>query len=177
MPKISFYLIEEQTQKLIELLKAGKIDAAFLAEPVVDNNFQNHSLFLEDFFLALASSHPLANYESINFDDIKTESLLLLDEGHCLRDQALAICEQNEIKENQNFRATSLETLRYMVATGVGVTLIPKLACLPTKNLVYIPFDRDKPVRRIALYWRKSTSRQRLFQHLIDTVTSAIEIL
>jgi len=176
-PKIFFHLIEEQTQKLIELLKAGKIDAAFLVERVVDNNFQNYPLFSEDFFLALASSHPLACYESVNFDDIKTESLLLLDEGHCLRDQALAICEKNKIKENQNFRATSLETLRYMVASGVGVTLIPKLACLPTENLVYIPFYPDKPVRRIALYWRKSSSRERLFQRLTHTVTSVIKIL
>lgn len=159
-PKISFYLIEEQTNKLIDQLKEGKVDAAFLAEPVMEKDFQHTSIFVEEFLVATPKSDALSKLKSIKQTDLEDKNILLLDEGHCLRDQALDVCHKMRIQEHQNFRATSLETLRHMVASGIGITLMPKLACVPTKNIVYIPFHSAKPSRKIALYWRKASSKQ-----------------
>jgi LysR family hydrogen peroxide-inducible transcriptional activator len=174
-PKISFYLREEKTQILIALLKEGRLDLAFLAEPVLENDFQSQTVLTEPFLLAVAESDSLSQLASVKPADLVHKNLLLLDEGHCLRDQALSFCHQINVKENQTFRATSLETLRYMVASGLGVTLMPKLACLPTKNVVYIPFESAEPMRKIAMYWRKTSGKQRLFDAILKAMVYDIK--
>lgn len=172
-PKLSFYLIEEQTSVLIEKLKQGKIDAAFLATPIVEKNFKHAVLFEEEFFLAVPNAHPLAKHKVIKSCDLDHKNLLLLEEGHCLRDQALAVCHSMQAAETQNFRATSLETLRQMVIAGVGITLLPKLACSPSNALTYVPFCAPKPSRSIALYWRANTAKITLF----DQMTAKIKLI
>ena len=114
--------------------------------------------------MALPERHKLAKRERVQIADLEGETLLLLEEGHCLRDQALEVCSRVGAGESQDFRATSLETLRQMVATGAGVTLLPELATQgaygDARGVVVLPFAKPAPVRRIGAVWRKTTARR-----------------
>jgi LysR family hydrogen peroxide-inducible transcriptional activator len=167
-PKLSFYLLEEQTSVLVEKLKHGKIDAAILAFP--QENFSNMTLFTEEFFLAVPSVNALAKRKLLKLDDLEHKSLLLLEEGHCLREQALALCSSVHASETESFRATSLETLRHMIAAGVGMTLIPALACVPTRGVTYIPFAGQKPQRTMGLFWRGSSVKEKLLLEMASII-------
>lgn len=165
-PKLSFYLLEEQTASLVEKLKHGKLHAAFLALPVSEPGFNNMPLFAEEFLLAMGAAHPLSKRKTIQAQDLDSQNLLLLDEGHCMRVQALSFCQRVNASEASSFRATSLETLRHMVAAGVGITLMPKLACATSDEICYRPFKTLQPSRSIALFWRASTSKQEVLTAL-----------
>lgn len=169
-PKLSFYLIEQQSKVLLEQLKNGELHAIFLALPIADTNLQVQPLFSEEFFLCASNQHALANKKNIQEKDLNEQDILLLEEGHCLRDQALSYCHRIQAKETQSFRATSLETLRHMVSAQVGVTLVPKLACTENASLVYIPFKESKPTRSIGLVWRTSTAKQLLLGEVGDCI-------
>lgn len=173
-PRLSLYLLEEQTGSLLQKLTHGKIDAAILALPVTENGLQSLPLFTEDFLLAVPNHHAFAKKKSIQQEDLAGEQLLLLEDGHCLREQALSLCYRLQAKEHQNFRATSLETLRHMVAAGVGMTLIPQLACKKNDGIVYIPFKGIAPKREIGIVWRNSSARQQL---LNDIATQIKEVM
>jgi len=173
-PKLKFYLIEEQTQGLIEKLKAGKLHAAFLALPIPEKNIITMKLFDEEFLLAISKKHALARLKIINQSDLNNKNLLLLDEGHCMREQALTFCQKINANETQNFRATSLETLRHMVASGLGMTLMPKLACDNNKNITYIPFHSPKPMRSIAFAWRDTTAKSSLLTEMGEYIKSIL---
>ncbi len=95
-------------------------------------------------------------------DDLQDEDVLLLDEGHCLREQALEICKSSRAEANVNFRASSLETIRQMVAANMGVTLMPELAAEPLKGVKYLPFQEDEPSRRIGMFWHEGSPRREL---------------
>jgi LysR family hydrogen peroxide-inducible transcriptional activator len=165
-PKLRFYLIEAQTTVLIEKLKQGLLHAALLSLPATETSLSGSVLFEEEFLLALPAQHPLAKAKTIGPHDLDHKDLLLLEEGHCLRDQALAFCHILHANENQNFKATSLETLRHMVAAGVGITLMPKLACITSESLVYVPFRAPKPSRAVGIYWRPTSTKQVLLEDL-----------
>lgn len=165
-PKISFYLIEEQTAVLVEKLKKGEIHAALLAHPLSDKNLNETLLFEEEFLLAAPITHSLAKLKNIKQQHLENKNLLLLETGHCMRDQALALCHKMQAAETQNFRATSLETLRHMVSAGVGITLMPKLACTPSNSITYVPFTQSKPTRTIALYYRENTAKKLLLENI-----------
>jgi LysR family hydrogen peroxide-inducible transcriptional activator len=171
-PKLSFYLIEEQTAQLIEKLKQGKLHAAILALPVEDKTFSGKVLFEEEFLLTVPVKHPLAKLNKIKQQDIVDTNLLLLEEGHCMRDQALALCSTMHMQEAQNFRGTSLETLRHMVSAGVGITLMPKLACLSSSTVVYVPFSQPKPARSLGMFWRTTSSKQVLLEDMVKKLKS-----
>ena len=162
-PQLELLLIEEKTEVLIQQLRDGLIDAAVLAEPVTDEHFDALHLFTEPFVLALPENHPLSRQRTLGLPELATQHLLLLEDGHCLRDQALAVCALSGAGEKEGFRATSLETLRQMVAAGVGLTLLPMLAVQPpvpkSPHIRLLPFKNPAPTRRIALYWRKSSVR------------------
>lgn len=159
-PRLSLLLREEQTALLIDKLRNGQIDAALLALPVEENHFTTVSLFSEEFLLAVPEGHDFARRKSIDQKELAGEQLLLLEDGHCLREQALSFCYRLRAKENQNFRATSLETLRHMVAAGVGMTLMPKYACKNNDGIAYIKFKSPPPAREIGMIWRNSAARQ-----------------
>ena len=159
-PKLSFLLLEEQTASLLEKITQGKLDAAILAAPIANKRLQTNILFEEEFYLATPAAHPLAKVKSIRQQHLQDQPILLLEDGHCMRDQSLAICHRLNASETQGFRATSLETLRHMVTAGVGITLMPKLACQTSTMVAYVPFTDPKPVRTIGLYWRTNTARQ-----------------
>lgn len=168
LPRIKLVLVEEKTQVLIDRLNRGELDAAFLALPVQDPKLVEYPLFYDEFMLAVPPGHAFANHNRISQSALAGESLLLLEEGHCLRDQALDICHRVGMMESQDVRATSLETLRQMVKAGTGITLMPRIAITPDDTGIrYIPVD-PAPQRHIGLVWRKTTARQALLDILVS---------
>jgi LysR family hydrogen peroxide-inducible transcriptional activator len=173
LPRLELQLYEYQTQPLLERLRGGALDLGILALPIELDGLEARELYPEAFHVALPADHRLAKRASIRVDDLKDESLLLLEEGHCLRDQALEVCNR-VVHEKQDFRATSLETLRQMVATGSGVTLLPELASRgaygAARGVVIRPFARPAPVRHIGAIWRKTTARQPAIAAVCDVI-------
>lgn len=160
-PKLKLELAEEKTDIILEMLDQGRLDAGLLALPVEEHGMNIEVLFEEPFVTAMPSSHPLTDKQSINMKDLEGEELLLLEEGHCLRDHALAVCELSGAHERLDFHATSMETLRQMVAANAGVTLMPVLSVKPpiavTDNISLRRFNAPAPSRTIALVWRSSS--------------------
>lgn len=130
-PRLELLLIEEKSDQLMHQLREGRLDAALLALPLQDDQLHAEFLFEEPFVLAVPEGHPLSRHDSMTLDDLSEQRLLLLEDGHCLRDQALDVCHLAGAMEKSEFQATSLETLRQMVAANVGVTLLPLLAVKP----------------------------------------------
>src|SRR3954468_21790613 len=164
LPRLELMLYEYQTDLMLEKLHSGEIDVGILAFPVPMDGLDSHVLYKEPFTVAMPSHHKLAGRNSIRVEDLSHETLLLLEDGHCLRDQALDVCSTTPVHEKQDFRATSLETLRQMVASGVGITLLPELAGRGAygnaRGVVIRPFARPVPTRTIGAVWRKSTARR-----------------
>lgn len=173
-PKLTFHLVEAQTKFLVEELARGTLDTAILTLPVLESQFISFAFFEEEFLLAVPAHHVWAKRKTVQTCELVDENLLLLDDGHCLREQALAVCHQMRAKEMEDFRATSLETLRYMIAAGVGMTLMPKLAIRKGDGIVYLPFSDAKPSRSLGLVWRKSTGRAQLLNELANHITTIL---
>lgn len=162
-PQLEMLLVEEKSDVLLAQLRNGQLDAAILALPVADEQLHTEFLFEEPFVLAAPEGHPLTSHTSLTLDDLSDQRLLLLQDGHCLRDQALDVCHMAGALEKSEFQATSLETLRQMVAANVGVTLLPMLAVKPpvarSENVRLIPFaGNPQPNRRIGMVWRRSSA-------------------
>jgi LysR family hydrogen peroxide-inducible transcriptional activator len=161
-PRLKLLLIEEKSSGIIAGLRSGRLDAGLLALPVHDEQLHAEFLFEEPFLLAVPEAHPLANRESLSLEELSREQLLLLEDGHCLRDQALDVCALTGASEMTGFQATSLETLRQMVAANVGVTLLPTLAVKPpvarSHDIHLLGFRDSQPSRKIAMLWRKSSA-------------------
>lgn len=171
-PRLELLLVEEKSPELVQRLREGKLDAAVLALPVHDDTLHAEFLFEEPFLLAAPDAHPLAGRHALKLADLENQHLLLLEDGHCLRDQALEVCRMSGADERQGFRATSLETLRQMVAANVGVTLLPVLAAqppiAPTGNVHLTPFRGHAPSRRIAMFWRRSSAMHAFLLQLAE---------
>lgn len=177
MPNLHLLLVEEKSSILIEKLLKGEIDAAILALPIADESLATSVFFEDKFRLAVPKNHRLAKNKTVSMEDIRQESLLLLEDGHCMRNQALQVCQLSGSKEAAGFRATSLETLRQMVMAGSGITLIPEIAVSSEQdNLVsYIPFSGNPPSRTIGMVWRKSTPRSKIIERIIQLAASHIK--
>ena len=160
-PEMELLLTEEKSSVLRQQLASGQLDAAILADPSEDGQQESLHLFDEPFFLAVPSSHRLSRQDFVEPGDLRDEKLMLLEEGHCLRDQALEASRQVGAREETTFRATSLETLRQMVAAGVGMTFLPALACLPSaldsRGYSILPFQRTTFQRSVAIHWRRTS--------------------
>ena len=173
-PQLELLLVEEKSDVLLQSLREGKLDAALLALPVHDEQLHAEFLFEEPFVFAAPVRHPLAAQDSLAMSQISDETLLLLEDGHCLRDQALDVCRLSGAQEKTGFRATSLETLRQMVAAGVGVTLLPALSVhdpiVQPAGIRLVRFADPAPSRRIALVWRKSSALDGFLQQLADMI-------
>jgi LysR family hydrogen peroxide-inducible transcriptional activator len=162
-PQLELLLVEEKTDIVLRRVRDGGLDVGVLALPVDDDQLHCEPLFEEDFVLAVPADHPLAHTEAPAPVSVITGArLLLLDEGHCLREQALSVCDLAGASERRDFRATSLETLRQMVASGVGITLLPELAVRPpvplSKDIVLVRFREPVPRRQIAMFWRETSA-------------------
>ena len=161
-PKLELLLVEEKTEQLLAMLRNGRLDAAVLALPLHEDWLESEFLFEEPFILAVPTKHLLSNRHNLQLSDLADQHLLLLEDGHCLRDQALEVCTKAGAGEKDGFRATSLETLRQMVAAGVGITLLPMLAVKPpvstSTDIQLLNFKAPPPTRRVAMVWRKSSA-------------------
>ncbi|HEX7338784.1 MAG TPA: DNA-binding transcriptional regulator OxyR [Rhodanobacteraceae bacterium] len=161
-PRLELLLVEEKTEVVLNRLNQGKLDAGIVALPVNDDHLHAEFLFEEPFLLAVPQDHELATKTSLRLADLAHQNLLLLEDGHCLRDQALEVCHMAGAGEKNGFRATSLETLRQMVAAEVGITLLPTLAVKPpvaaSPNVHLVEFRGHPPHRRIAMVWRKTSA-------------------
>jgi LysR family hydrogen peroxide-inducible transcriptional activator len=172
-PQLEMLLVEEKSDVLMAQLRNGQLDAALLALPINDDQLHTEFLFEEPFVLAAPEGHPLTAHAALTMDDLSNQRLLLLQDGHCLRDQALDVCHLAGALEKSEFQATSLETLRQMVAANVGVTLLPMLAVKPpvarSQNIQLIPFQGNPhPNRRIAMIWRRSSAMGAFLEQLAE---------
>ncbi|HSC76164.1 MAG TPA: LysR substrate-binding domain-containing protein [Pseudomonadales bacterium] len=168
LPQLRLVLVEEKTQTLLDRLKRGELDAALLALPLHDDQLCVKALFDDAFFLAVPPQHALAKKTAIEQSDLNNSKLLLLEEGHCLRDQALEVCHRVGMEEEQDFRATSLETLRQMVRAGSGMTFMPQIAIRADETgICYVPFKKPAPYRTIGLVWRKTSARTAVIEKLL----------
>lgn len=177
LPALNLIITENKTENIISRLVQGDLDAIILALPMEVPNMVEQLLYQEPFYLALSKHHHLAKKQKITMNDLQNSDLLLLEEGHCLRDQALDACRLVGVKEKQGYQATSLETLRHMVAANLGMTLLPELAIKYTAknpNVKYIAFKRPTPSRDVGIVWRETSTRQACCELIADIIKKTI---
>jgi len=176
-PKLRLLLREEMTPHLLQSLLEGRLDAGLLALPVEHPALEVKPLFAEPFLAALPENHPLAERAEVPVEDLASNGLLLLEEGHCLRDQALEACNLEGLG-NEEIRATSLETLRQMVGMGLGVTLLPLLAAsgihASSKQIAVRPLVPPGAQRTIGLAWRKRAPLASTMARLAQDLTTCL---
>jgi len=176
-PRLRLLLREEMTPHMLTHLAEGKLDAGLLALPILDPALEVKPLFVEPFLAAVPADHALAKAKSVRIDDLAKAGLLLLEEGHCLRDQALDACHLEDLK-SEEIRATSLETLRQMVAMGLGVTLIPALACTGSisggTSVALKPLVKPGASRSIGLVWRRRSPLAYTMERLAETLAARL---
>ena len=168
--RLKLYLVEDVTERLIESMHRGQLDVVLLALPYNCGAVETVVLFEDPFVLGLLQTHPLAKEERVNPQRLLGEELLLLKDGHCLRDHALSVCHFADRHLTERFEATSLTTLVQMVDNGLGITLLPTLAVnaglLSGTNMVTRPLLTNEPPRKIGLVWRRGTGRHEEFRLL-----------
>lgn len=172
-PDLQLFLHEQQTAVLLERLHRAELDVLILALPVETEEFAEQDLYDEAFLLTVPADHPLAARKRATLDYLHGQDVLLLEEGHCLRGQALDVCLLAGANEYRGFRGTSLETVRQMVAEGIGITLMPQLAASKGEGIHYLPFVEPAPTRRIGLLYRKGSYRQAAFTAMADVIRQA----
>ncbi len=181
-PQMPLMLQENFTVKLLDMLRTGELDCAILAEPFPDTGLAIAPLYDEPFMVALPPKHPLASRQRISSEELKRETMLLLGTGHCFRDHVLEVCPEfarfasDAEGIRKSFEGSSLETIRYMVASGMGITVVPQLS-VPTfdrgdgaSSVVYVPFEPPVPTRRVVLAWRRSFTRYEAIAALRNAV-------
>ena len=177
-PRLQLFLYEEQTHILLKKLSDAELDVIILALPVSSSGLSEIELFDEPFLLALPRGHELSIQDNVSLSDLSEERILLLEDGHCLRDQALEVCMMAGATENPEFQGTSLETLRHMVSAGMGVTLMPYYSVFPNSGsnppMTYLQFDAPVPSRKIGLLFRESSQRREGFLSIANTIRSSL---
>ena len=192
-PQMPLMLQENFTVKLLEMLRSGEIDCAILAEPFPDTGLALAPLYDEPFVAAVPGNHPLARFKSLTAEQLKSETMLLLGTGHCFRDHVLEVCPEfarfssNAEGIRRSFEGSSLETIKHMVAAGMGVTLVPQLGVPagalhargargkdPDGTVRYLPIKDESggtpPTRRVVLAWRRSFTRYEAIASLRNAI-------
>lgn len=177
-PRLALILREDQTHRLLAQLDAGQLDLALLALPIA-GDYTTAEIARERFVLAAPKGSPLTKRKRVADADLDDATVLLLEDGHCLRDQALAVCDRGGAVESMALRATSLATLVQMVAGGLGVTLLPEAAAAAMVQargpLEVSEFASPPPGRTLGLAWRTSSARVREFRSLAETMRGAAD--
>ncbi len=185
-PQMPLMLQENFTTRLLEMLRTGELDAAILAEPFPDQGLAVTPLYDEPFLVAVPRTHAMATCKELSAEAIKDETMLLLGTGHCFRDHVLEVCPEfarfspSSEGIRKSFEGSSLETIKQMVASGMGITVVPKLsvprqdvthaADPSTDHVCYVPFSDPPPTRRVVLVWRKSFTRHEAIAALRQSV-------
>lgn len=183
-PQMPLMLQENFTVKLLDMLRTGELDCAILAEPFPDQGFAMAPLYDEPFVVAVPAGNPLAKRQTLSSEEIKAETMLLLGNGHCFRDHVLEVCPEfarfasGAEGIQKSFEGSSLETIKHMVASGMGITVVPQLSVprspagelLPSEYVAYIPFSEPVPTRRVVLAWRKTFTRYEAIAALRNAV-------
>ena len=177
-PQMPLMLQENFTVKLLDMLRTGELDCAIMAEPFPDAGLAIAPLYDEPFMVAVPKNHALATRPTIGSQELKQQTMLLLGTGHCFRDQVLEVCPEfarfssdaEGIKKS--FEGSSLETIKHMVASGMGITVVPRLSVPdePQKHLSFIAFEEPVPTRRVVLAWRRSFTRYEAIAALRNAV-------
>src|SRR5258706_861637 len=179
-PQMPLVLNENFTIKLLELLKTGEIDVAIVALPLPETGMLIQPLYDEPFMIAVPRNHAWSKRASVASEELKNETMLLLGAGHCFRDHVLSVCpEMSRFASaaegiQKTFEGSSLETIRYMVASGLGVTVMPRLSVpeqIARDSLIeYLPFKGVAPDRRVVLAWRRSFTRPQAIEALAQAI-------
>ncbi|MFD1199866.1 hydrogen peroxide-inducible genes activator [Brucella gallinifaecis] len=172
-PSFHLQLRESVTAKLLDELNAGEIDAIVAALPITDDRLAYLKLFDDRFLIATSSNDQTILSSPLTQDNAVLDRLLLLEEGHCMRDQALAVCSLPPQRQLVKYGATSMTTLLQMVSHGMGLTLIPEIAVraeLRSNHMRIVPFEGEQPKREIALFWRRQSKRRKDFQALAECI-------
>ncbi|NHZ88034.1 LysR family transcriptional regulator [Massilia sp. CCM 8733] len=182
VPQMPLILQENFTVRLLELLRQGELDAAIMALPLPEHGMSMQTLYDEPFVVAVPQNHPWAKRKFVSSQDLKSETMLLLGNGHCFRDQVLEVCpEMARFSSPGNgmqrtFEGSSLETIRHMVASGIGLTVLPR-ASVPdmqsrSNMLAFIPFEEPVPSRRVVIVWRKSFTRRAAIEAVCEAIAA-----
>jgi len=169
VPQMPLILQENFTARLLEMLRTGELDAAIMAEPFPDTGLAIAPLYDEPFMIAVPKAHAMAKRKSVTAEELKKETMLLLGTGHCFRDHVLEVCPEYARFSSdaegirKSFEGSSLETIKYMVASGMGVTVVPQLS-VPKggdgdRHIAFVPFAAPVPTRRVVLVWRRTFTR------------------
>ena len=177
-PQMPLMLQENFTVKLLDMLRTGELDCAIMAEPFPDTGLAIAPLYDEPFLIAVPKNHPLASRKRVSADELKKETMLLLGTGHCFRDHVLEVCPEfarfssDAEGIRKSFEGSSLETIKHMVASGMGVTVVPQLSVPRERNglVKYIPFTPPVPTRRVVLAWRRTFTRYEAIAALRNAV-------
>lgn len=176
-PDLDMFLHENQTHELLKQLDEGELDCLLLAYLPGMEKYGHIDLYDEPLELIVPSNHQWRGRSEVELADLNGERVLMLEDGHCLRDQAMDYCFTAGAEEDQSFKATSLETLRHMIAADAGVTLLPSLA-VPrsrfTEGVEYIKFKSPEPIRRIVLLYRKGSVRRPCFNDIARVINKRI---
>lgn len=180
VPQMPLVLQENFTVRLLELLRQGELDAAIMALPLPEHGMSMQTLYDEPFVVATPKSHPWVGRAEVSAEDLKSETMLLLGNGHCFRDQVLEVCpEMARFSTPGNgmqrtFEGSSLETIRHMVASGIGLTVLPRTSVADMKDksglLRFMPFSAPVPSRRVVIVWRKSFTRRAAIEAICAAV-------
>ena len=167
VPQMPLVLQENFTARLLDMLRTGELDCAILAEPFPDTGLAVAPLYDEPFQAAVPASHRIAKLKTVTTEELKNETMLLLGTGHCFRDHVLEVCPEyarfSSATEGirKSFEGSSLETIKYMVASGMGITVVPQLSVPAEKqtHVRYVKFSDPVPSRRVVLVWRRTFPR------------------
>jgi LysR family hydrogen peroxide-inducible transcriptional activator len=176
-PELEFFLYELKTDEILEKLGTGDLDCGVLARVPGTQKFADIPLYTEDLVLAAPKGHHLLGQGHLDRKSLSGEKVLMLEDGHCLRDQAMGVCFAAGAEEDSHYQATSLDTLRYMVEAGSGVTLMPMLATIRQKSdrVVYRQFSEPRPSRDIILLFRVSSPRRKCMEAVAESIREAVE--
>ncbi|SDA41565.1 hydrogen peroxide-inducible genes activator [Sinorhizobium sp. NFACC03] len=177
-PAIEIELKESVTSRLVADLGEGLLDAVVAALPIETDGLSTKPLFSDRFYMAMADDERNILMSPLTEDQVDVEQLLLLEEGHCLRDQALAVCSTAGKRRLVSFGATSMTTLLQMVANGMGMTLIPEIAIATEaarNSIRIVPFAAPEPAREIGLVWRRSSPRERDMEALARAISDCAD--
>ncbi|MGL5335706.1 MAG: DNA-binding transcriptional regulator OxyR [Enterovibrio sp.] len=172
-PHLAVTVFEAQTNQLVQQLEEGKLDCVIWAAVRETSHLREIALYNEPLLIALPETHRWAKKEHLKISDLKGESLLMLADGHCLRDQALGVCFTAGASEDKRFRATSLETIRSMISANIGLSLFPKLAvpkCRNRDGVVYIPTTQPEAMRQITLGYRPGSPLRKRYKKLAQCI-------